>query len=171
MLLLRGATRSELRRHVDPDVSIHAPLARSNLSGQTLRSRAWFQYMLLLRGATEYSDAERKERVVSIHAPLARSNKGVLLLWTGHRFVSIHAPLARSNGRVLLDGASSRCFNTCSSCEEQLEQVKFTFNAIVSIHAPLARSNFFRIVKNVLFHEFQYMLLLRGATYASPTPK
>ena len=77
-------------------------------------------------------------------------------------------------------------FNTCSSCEEQLESphigqlILFQYmlllrgatqwyrkdpaGRLVSIHAPLARSN------NLLLHSssspraFQYMLLLRGAT-------
>ncbi len=56
--------------------------------------------------------------------------------------VSIHAPLARSNAVQGQRSLFTKCFNTCSSCEEQLfggacEAV----DAVVSIHAPLARSN------------------------------
>ena len=79
-------------------------------------------------------------------------------------YVSIHAPLARSN---LASGRPERVFtsfNTCSSCEEQPfgeERVEVEF--CVSIHAPLARSNRIRPNKYYL-QQFQYMLLLRGAT-------
>ena len=57
------------------DVSIHAPLARSNLPAVWhLRARTLFQYMLLLRGATDSPAMPRRRKAVSIHAPLARSN-------------------------------------------------------------------------------------------------
>ena len=78
-------------------VSIHAPLARSNLyrDAKTKTARMFqymlllrgatptlgyspsnyeFQYMLLLRGATQKYSSGPEERNVSIHAPLARSN-------------------------------------------------------------------------------------------------
>ena len=96
MLLLRGATDPDKINNKTDEVSIHAPLARSNKSGfgRVLETCSFntcssceeqlgascfcsllrrFQYMLLLRGATEFDGAER-----------------------GHR-----------------------SFNTCSSCEEQ----------------------------------------------------
>ena len=123
--------------------------------------------------------------LVSIHAPLARSNpeeKGRSLFVC----VSIHAPLARSNNclfirlwhifrfqyMLLLRGATRRAstssgrrgFNTCSSCEEQRNELLFVSAFLeVSIHAPLARSNAKKITAEVLA-AFQYMLLLRGAT-------
>ena len=100
-----------------------------------------FQYMLLLRGATVCVQRRRYTEPVSIHAPLARSNfcSSASLCKLA---VSIHAPLARSNDicvalasqipqfqyMLLLRGATCvsynsitqmRCFNTCSSCEEQ----------------------------------------------------
>ena len=78
------------------------------------------------------------------------------------------------------------CFNTCSSCEEQLAgDDEFGVEGAVSIHAPLARSNVYpeeaETVGAVSIHaplarsnwkfckqrhpvQFQYMLLLRGAT-------
>ena len=55
---------------------------------------------------------------VSIHAPLARSNVGVVAP-AEHDVVSIHAPLARSNSTHHRIASGRRCFNTCSSCEEQ----------------------------------------------------
>ena len=140
--------------------------------------------MLLLRGATPSLLAVATHCFVSIHAPLARSN------YSNHHpgsivIVSIHAPLARSNlvlrmlvsvpmfqYMLLLRGATRNwrrvrtltCFNTCSSCEEQLDsrrryRQEYCFNTCssceeqqpirsglriitaVSIHAPLARSN------------------------------
>ena len=67
--------------------------------------------------------------------------------------VSIHAPLARSNDCGRPGGTVAGRFNTCSSCEEQ------PFNWAGT---------------NASADEFQYMLLLRGATpapnSASPSP-
>ena len=75
MLLLRGATFRGLREPCFGQVSIHAPLARSN-------SIAVF--------------GEVKFEFVSIHAPLARSN-ALCMFISNCISVSIHAPLARSN--------------------------------------------------------------------------
>ena len=145
-------------------VSIHAPLARSNLRDSGVAKRL----------------------VVSIHAPLARSNSSSFRFYpTGS--VSIHAPLARSN-RCTFNVVKVRgSFNTCSSCEEQLVLQDFVkqilafqymlllrgattetpvriVGAFVSIHAPLARSNSARSRTMPRLNQFQYMLLLRGAT-------
>ena len=186
MLLLRGATFPRLRHSGDGHVSIHAPLARSNL----------------------FVDIPDPATAVSIHAPLARSNgdDAIALEWTN---VSIHAPLARSNASLHPRSPPAGCFNTCSSCEEQLARSGWTRCASmfqymlllrgatahrcetfillrVSIHAPLARSNPPRRLRHprgdrfntcssceeqvkgciirVVLNSFQYMLLLRGAT-------
>ena len=82
------------------------------------RSCMTFQYMLLLRGATLVFRVDNSPLCVSIHAPLARSN--------------LHTK-AHSRG--------SFSFNTCSSCEEQLQGLYPVPLSPVSIHAPLARSN------------------------------
>ena len=141
MLLLRGATDALQRLDGEFDVSIHAPLARSNL----------------------FVDIPDPATAVSIHAPLARSNgdDAIALEWTN---VSIHAPLARSNASLHPRSPPAGCFNTCSSCEEQpgSSQSAGLFDMFqymlllrgatkagrkarrkegVSIHAPLARSN------------------------------
>ena len=100
-------------------VSIHAPLARSNGRSAARRSSV-FRFQ---------------------HAPLARSNTNRRNM-VSLAAVSIHAPLARSNREILLLCYSYRCFNTCSSCEEQQVAYKLTHTYKVSIHAPLARSNF-----------------------------
>ena len=52
MLLLRGATHPALHTQIQKPVSIHAPLARSNVMEVQTGSTSAFQYMLLLRGAT-----------------------------------------------------------------------------------------------------------------------
>ena len=52
MLLLRGATAVLCNIKRNADVSIHAPLARSNSIARLQSSFCTFQYMLLLRGAT-----------------------------------------------------------------------------------------------------------------------
>ena len=142
MLLLRGATRSSSSSRRKLDVSIHAPLARSNV-------------------VPAFCFVSRR---VSIHAPLARSNFNEVRDVTAGYYVSIHAPLARSNAARKNSIPSLLRFNTCSSCEEQqlvadIQEWEF----VVSIHAPLARSNRNTPLKNVRF-VFQYMLLLRGAT-------
>ena len=59
-----------------------------------------------------------------------------------HMLVSIHAPLARSNSSETSETFRTYCFNTCSSCEEQLRfPCASSTSQYVSIHAPLARSN------------------------------
>ena len=126
-------------------VSIHAPLARSNMV---------------------FPVCPVVDDPVSIHAPLARSNLRIFLprssppscfntcssceeqhTCTAHVFrvecVSIHAPLARSNNRFSAIDA---------------------INTLVSIHAPLARSNLIAFSGLPSPLMFQYMLLLRGAT-------
>ena len=212
MLLLRGATPCSFVMDFRGTVSIHAPLARSNIPSIFARSVSPFQYMLLLRGATTGWTRNGAAIGVSIHAPLARSNSldsstttvpcsfntcssceeqletdcanadfvggfntcssceeqlaGIqsltalplfqyMLLLRGATNignadvlgarVSIHAPLARSNTGDIFISMFARCFNTCSSCEEQHVSAPFEVTGLpVSIHAPLARSNFTR---------------------------
>ena len=208
MLLLRGATRrgksglwrspvsihaplarSNARRAGDAEsgtVSIHAPLARSNATGKPMVYRISVSiHAPLARSNFEEKRPYYSTIKVSIHAPLARSNR-VSHISRIRRVVSIHAPLARSNGSRQLHSERRRCFNTCSSCEEQLSclrylclQPKFQYMLLlrgatrfkvkghcslnVSIHAPLARSNLPGLRRSVSCL-FQYMLLLRGAT-------
>ena len=120
--------------------------------------------MLLLRGATRKHAIRAHRWGVSIHAPLARSN-----FWRmGRRLRRL-----RFQYMLLLRGATlvltfcTVCFvgfNTCSSCEEQLDGADGVCGAEVSIHAPLARSNKVDCLFCCCLFEFQYMLLLRGAT-------
>ena len=184
MLLLRGATGD-----IFLDIASSLFQYMLLLRGATfvlwcILTQKRFQYMLLLRGATCTGFAGARTAFVSIHAPLARSNAMAHSKFFRYR-VSIHAPLARSNpwgcdytGVSTRFNTCSSCeeqhntqnnagnapsFNTCSSCEEQLRRDLQKFVQKVSIHAPLARSN--RVAKSVIIKpQFQYMLLLRGAT-------
>ena len=129
MLLLRGATYIRNGGTLTYDVSIHAPLARSNGMMRQWLDDQKFQYMLLLRGATSpVEDA--------LHI----------------RTVSIHAPLARSNFNLALYASALRSFNTCSSCEEQLSTPAVRRHISVSIHAPLARSNIQPLELRLLYY-------------------
>ena len=119
MLLLRGATRKMNVLTMDYSVSIHAPLARSNMFAEQVvygvksfntcssceeqrqgtmlpHSLLRFQYMLLLRGAT-CASAENKERNMFQYMLLLRG----------------------ATQRRILRRSTLMCFNTCSSCEEQ----------------------------------------------------
>ena len=142
MLLLRGATRRARWDSNYINVSIHAPLARSNhvpslrpairksfntcssceeqRSGEdVVVSHDRFQYMLLLRGATTLVSPCALRMRVSIHAPLARSN-GVIKLVNVRPEEFQYMLLLRGATRVPYRGrARHGSFNTCSSCEEQ----------------------------------------------------
>ena len=118
MLLLRGATWRLRRVWRNYNVSIHAPLARSNF---------------LMRTSPSISK-------VSIHAPLARSNKSGESVGAGgkkfqYMLLLRGATLPNDSVRPV-----SR-FNTCSSCEEQQGVGRGNRPRLVSIPAPLARSN------------------------------
>ena len=145
MLLLRGATapcRGPFRVF---EVSIHAPLARSNERSTKKKCGSGSFNTCSSCEEQQYSvNGTSGWHTVSIHAPLARSNAGVGNLFIAVK-VSIHAPLARSNLNscratrprplfqymLLLRGATlpERCPSTYHH---------------VSIHAPLARSNLTR---------------------------
>ena len=78
--------------------------------------------------------------------------------------VSIHAPLARSNEPLFRLSIPPTCFNTCSSCEEQLcnrhcRHNCCGFNTCSSCEEQPCESS-----DRTLNQLFQYMLLLRGAT-------
>ena len=123
MLLLRGATRRRIQAGHAEQVSIHAPLARSNSTRTAaVGLTRSFQYMLLLRGAT----------------------------------------------RPCMSWAYRRGFNTCSSCEEQLYLLHGSveipsFNTCSSCEEQLRGQP-----NEMTQYMFQYMLLLRGATWFSP---
>ena len=141
--------------------------------------------MLLLRGATLFSsntpnptssfntcsscEEQLSERFrllscgVSIHAPLARSNTARVRPAQNFR-VSIHAPLARSNPNCWEILALRDCFNTCSSCEEQLKVPAFSYWNTAFQYMLLLRGATYISFHSPISSAFQYMLLLRGAT-------
>ena len=118
MLLLRGATRRGEYTVREECFNTCSSCEEQRTGATTVPAMIPFQYMLLLRGATSMS--------ANLKSYLA---------------VSIHAPLARSNSYAQFRGAPNSCFNTCSSCEEQLVVFRVIVLQHVSIHAPLARSN------------------------------
>ena len=100
-------------------ISIHAPLAGSDVNWSCLGLRRTFQSTLPLRGATSEAVAGATVREdISIHAPLAGSDgrHARELRW---RDISIHAPLAGSD---ISTAAPTRW-------------------PAISIHAPLAGSD------------------------------
>ena len=143
MLLLRGATGFPLLNYTKKGVSIHAPLARSNLMTLSPESPVvsfntcssceeqlalktpgtfshTFQYMLLLRGATRLSKP--------------------CLFW---RCFNTCSSCEEQRRRLRWRAMRRSGFNTCSSCEEQRKRNSQKLKGYqVSIHAPLARSNF-----------------------------
>ena len=121
MLLLRGATSGDyLCKMVNP-VSIHAPLARSNLPAD-------FPFYIIH---------------VSIHAPLARSNPfPALPRFSPRSFNTCSSCEEQLVARYLFPSGDS--FNTCSSCEEQLQEsrsstVRCRFNTCSSCEEQRSR--------------------------------
>ena len=140
MLLLRGATFERGYMVFRANVSIHAPLARSNQRHRPRERGEQFQYMLLLRGATKLFVEKIKgflfQYMLLLRGATRRSSRRsphskfqyMLLLRGATRIgkfeveddeVSIHAPLARSNVELSGFFRTFQGFNTCSSCEEQ----------------------------------------------------
>ncbi len=178
MLLLRGATRTLFSFGWMLNVSIHAPLARSNpdvvfirLDVERFNTCSSCEEQLtstkLSAGQRRFNTCSSCEEQptrphsapvlrVSIHAPLARSN---LNRWRyPMRFnVSIHAPLARSNCLSQTDNEAHQSFNTCSSCEEQrsLPQIRPVFqrfNTCSSCEEQLMRFFSFIALATVSIH-------------------
>ena len=79
--------------------------------------------------------------------------------------VSIHAPLARSNYRCKVrKGRKVRGFNTCSSCEEQRRRDGMSYLYIIFNTCSSCEEQLQVLGDGAAQGEFQYMLLLRGAT-------
>ena len=151
MLLLRGATSRAV----------------------TVSSSCLFQYMLLLRGAT-YKNGKHVSKVIRFQY--------MLLLRGATRITSeMWAPMRLFQYMLLLRGATYEilyiqhqyhCFNTCSSCEEQLSRFTWTcrwrcFNTCSSCEEQLVS----HVPSITAPKRFQYMLLLRGATRDRRRPR
>ena len=151
MLLLRGATFSGLARRFGTSrfntcSSCEEQLVRK-LKAERLQVQ--FQYMLLLRGATSqqnYSHNYNKEFQYMLLLRGATPRKST---WA-RRLTFQYMLLLR--GATLVQQTKigfRKSFNTCSSCEEQLDYIRIYLPfLVVSIHAPLARSNYV-LAKNV----------------------
>ena len=142
MLLLRGATFDAGDRADGCPVSIHAPLARSNISPSRVAQ--------VPKSFNTCSSCEEQ--------------LGTLTGDGRVRGFNTCSSCEEQPGLGLPPSLVHESFNTCSSCEEQLIHFNdFFCGFYVSIHAPLARSNSGETCRS-LCRKFQYMLLLRGAT-------
>ena len=100
-LPLRGATRMTVRNHRDVVISIHTPLAGSDLhhgtrTGQILE----FQSTLPLRGATDCIPLVWREENFNPHSPCGERRDRMSSQVTRER-ISIHTPLAGSDPTAL----------------------------------------------------------------------
>ena len=121
-------------------VSIHAPLARSNLTSISARSSVPFQYMLLLRGATQIRDTPAAWDGFNTCSSCEEQREPTvderLFVWFQYMLL-LRGATETPRPEQIIAG-----FNTCSSCEEQLGvHAHICALKTVSIHAPLARSN------------------------------
>ena len=146
------------------DISIHAPLAGSDTTGDSKPPETrGFQSTLPLRGATSGHQQSLLLFAISIHAPLAGSD----LEATSRRFtfgISIHAPLAGSDCNPHRLSWWRLNFNPRSPCGERLlvqatprgcmifqstlplrgatvAPAPIDIRGDISIHAPLAGSD------------------------------
>ena len=142
-LPLRGATDLRGSAIKRSSISIHAPLAGSDLWPFICCWLTEFQSTLPLRGATRRKHFRRwYHHRISIHAPLAGSDQSA----GNHEIretISIHAPLAGSDKRINEKDESLPHFNPRSPCGERL--LKQVSNSLTE-------------------SEFQSTLPLRGAT-------
>ena len=123
-------------------VSIHAPLARSNMELTRVIPSSRFQYMLLLRGAT-FRRIRNKQEWGFQYMLLLRGATGAATMDTMANAMFQYMLLLRGATSAFIEGFAA---------------------SHVSIHAPLARSNWFFPFARLWMIQFQYMLLLRGAT-------
>ena len=148
-LPLRGATDLRGSAIKRSSISIHAPLAGSDLWPFICCWLTEFQSTLPLRGATRRKHFRRwYHHRISIHAPLAGSDQSA----GNHEIretISIHAPLAGSDKRINEKDESLPHFNPRSPCGERL--LKQVSNSLTE-------------------SEFQSTLPLRGATRRKSLP-
>ena len=119
--------------------------------------------MLLLRGAT-WRLSVRRDVSTFQYMLLLRGATYRPVLRLAAEYVSIHAPLARSNEDELYRRVKTGGFNTCSSCEEQHTNAAITNAAYQFQYMLLLRGATLNPDYDSQAQLFQYMLLLRGAT-------
>ena len=96
-LPLRGATKPSRRGLYEEGISIHAPLAGSDDSGESARRIIGFQSTLPLRGATNIQfHLHWVSRNFNPRSPCGERLGDEVVARTGH-VISIHAPLAGSD--------------------------------------------------------------------------
>ena len=132
--------RNRVDKTTTTTVSIHAPLARSNLWCIVAAEANLFQYMLLLRGATGYAPGFQARNCFNTCSS------------------------CEEQPRLTFSPSSTMGFNTCSSCEEQLFRILRTRNTFLFQYMLLLRGATERPDDAIALIRFQYMLLLRGAT-------
>jgi len=139
----RGATKQPRPLRPHPPVSIHAPLARSdvprNAPGATF-SR--FQSTLPSRGATPMCK-QTSARITGFNPRSPREERQQQCRHAGGGVpVSIHAPLARSDHRAAVSPRMRPSFqSTLPSRGATKQRDGRRHDGVVSIHAPLARSD------------------------------
>ena len=172
MLLLRGATSKIPPCQYSPIVSIHAPLARSNMDGtpelpdangfntcSSCEEQPGFHHFCLLIHDSFNTCSSCEEQLRDCPPTITRESFNTCS--------SCEEQLSRA-----VSGALSSSFNTCSSCEEQLDKAHDVFRVFKLFQYMLllrGATTWNGVVASLTF-VFQYMLLLRGATFLSYLP-
>ena len=140
-LPLRGATR---RRRPVPSglaISIHTPLAGSDLAGHAGIAGTGISIHTPLAGSDSFTPLSLEKEEISIHTPLAGSDCGVEPLWRVAYPISIHTPLAGSDMPPVTAGLN-RLFQSTLPLRgaTHIDRVSVAAN-LISIHTPLAGSD------------------------------
>ena len=138
---------SDVRRGpVEParqGISIHTPLAGSDLQIKGLSAGPLtFQSTLPLRGATCLSVRSCRSRLISIHTPLAGSDKNSGSHDVAFQLISIHTPLAGSDLAWRAENHRRNIsIHTPLAGSDQLRLALHSLWGRISIHTPLAGSD------------------------------
>ena len=98
-LPLRGATIEELLTWEVIDISIHAPLAGSDVDNEKVNNNIYISIHAPLAGSDMGIPYKYIFRKISIHAPLAGSDNTPPQVADRIKKISIHAPLAGSDSK------------------------------------------------------------------------
>ena len=142
-LPLRGATNARSREIAAILISIHTPLAGSDLQIKGLSAGPLtFQSTLPLRGATCLSVRSCRSRLISIHTPLAGSDKNSGSHDVAFQLISIHTPLAGSDLAWRAENHRRNIsIHTPLAGSDQLRLALHSLWGRISIHTPLAGSD------------------------------
>ena len=119
-LPLRGVTR---RRRPVPSglaISIHTPLAGSDLAGHAGIAGTGISIHTPLAGSDSFTPLSLEKEEISIHTPLAGSDRNVTVFVCGLYAISIHTPLAGSDYAARVVHGEHVDFNPHSPCGERL---------------------------------------------------